>query len=55
MKKGTKQSGIPYRIILRKTPEVYDKLIRIAEREDRSVSAQIRFFIKKGVAQYDLD
>ena len=48
-----KQSGIPYRIILKNHPEVYDKLINIAKEEDRSVSAQIRYFIKKGVEQYE--
>ena len=49
----SKQSGIPYRIILKNTPEVYDELIRIAEKEDRSVSAQIRYFIKQGVKRYE--
>ena len=48
-----KQSGIPYRIILQHTPEVYEELIRIAKKEDRSVSAQIRYFIKQGVKQYE--
>ena len=40
---------------LRIDPNVYEKIKVIADEETRSVNSQMEYFIKKGVAQYELE